>query len=339
MSVRRSAIWPARPDAKLRVWSRVGGRRRAAVHAAPRPSRARRGRRVSSKDLNVERQRRTELWDRVHERIGAWQLAVERFLETERAVLAFACRNGRPVVLKVVRQTGDEWRSGEVIDAFRGRGVVRAYEHSPGAVLMERLVPGRPLVSLAMDDADDEAANVLAQVVKAMSPSSPPEGVPTAADWGGGFDRYSEGGDSRIPSALVSAAGRLYSKLCGSQSGERLLHGDLHHYNILFDADRGWLAIDPKGVVAELEYEMGAALRNPIERPELFTAPAVVRRRVERFAGDLGLDRQRIISWAFAQAVLAAIWAVEDESETDSISAWVKLAETLHPMLGRSAGA
>ena len=42
-----------------------------------------------------------------------------------------------------------------------------------------------------------------------------------------------------------------------------LLHGDLQHYNVLLDKDRGWVAIDPKGVVGELEYEVGALLRNP----------------------------------------------------------------------------
>lgn len=51
---------------------------------------------------------------------------------------------------------------------------------------------------------------------------------------------------------------------------------DLQHYNVLFDDARGWLAIDPKGVVGEVEYEIGAILRNPIERPDLFAAPEIV---------------------------------------------------------------
>jgi streptomycin 6-kinase len=40
---------------------------------------------------------------------------------------------------------------------------------------------------------------------------------------------------------------------------------DLHHYNVLSDSGRGWLAIDPKGLVGEVEYEVGAAIRNPID--------------------------------------------------------------------------
>lgn len=60
-----------------------------------------------------------------------------------------------------------------------------------------------------------------------------------------------------------------------------LLHGDLHHYNVRFDRDHGWNAIDPKGVVGEFEYEVGALLRNPIKQPEIFTDPATIERRIK----------------------------------------------------------
>jgi streptomycin 6-kinase len=96
---------------------------------------------------------------------------------------------------------------------------------------------------------------------------------------------------------LVWAARQLFSELSGSQTQVRLLHGDLHHCNVLFDDVRGWLAVDPKGVVGELEY--GAALRYPYERPELFAEPSIVRKRVERFASILNLDTTRVLSWAF----------------------------------------
>ena len=91
-----------------------------------------------------------------------------------------------------------------------------------------------------------------------------------------------------------------------------LLHGDLHHYNVLFDNERGWVAIDPKGVVGELEYEIGAILRNPVELPELFADPAVVERRLKTLTGLLSLNYTRALIWSFAQAILSAIWGVED---------------------------
>jgi hypothetical protein len=33
-----------------------------------------------------------------------------------------------------------------------------------------------------------------------------------------------------------------------------------------------WIAVDPKGVIGEIEYEIGASLRNPYENPEIFAS-------------------------------------------------------------------
>ena len=275
----------------------------------------------------------TELWSRVRDRLDAWRILVERFTETESSVLGFGRRDDQPVVLKVIKDGRDEWRSGEVLDAFAGRGVVRVYEYIGGAMLLERLRPGQSLVTMAMSGADDEATRVLAETIRTMSPRQPVGTVSTAQDWGKGFKRYAASGDAQLPKDLISTADRVYSALCGSQTRVRLLHGDLHHHNVLFDSERGWLAVDPKGVIGEPEYELGAALRNPYERPELFAEPPIIRKRVERLARDLDLDATRVLSWAFAQAVLAAIWVVEDGSGVESTSGWIALADALRPML------
>jgi streptomycin 6-kinase len=121
--------------------------------------------------------------------------------------------------------------------------------------------------------------------------------------------------------------------LCASQGRPCLLHGDLHHYNVIRDAKRGWLAIDPKGLVGELEYEVGAALRNPYERPGLLADPATIERRIRCFETELALDGNRILRWAFAQAVLAAAWDLEDGQRLDDGNAWIALADATHRML------
>ncbi len=287
----------------------------------------------------MESARSSELWNRVEDRIGAWRIVVERVAETETSVLAFGQRGRQRVVLKVVKSRGDEWRSGTILDAFDGRGVVRVYDYVEGAMLLERLSPGGSLASLALSGTDDDATGVLAETIRKMSPRTPVDAVPTTQDWGNGFDRYAASGDAQVPKPLLSAAHRLYSELCRSQTRVRLLHGDLHHDNVLFDAERGWLAVDPKGVVGELEYEVGAALRNPYERPESFAEPSIIGKRVERFVDTLGLDATRVLSWAFAQAVLAATWAVEDGLRIEQGNGWIAVANALRPMLDRSVDA
>jgi streptomycin 6-kinase len=112
-----------------------------------------------------------------------------------------------------------------------------------------------------------------------------------------------------------------------------LLHGDLQHYNVLFDNARGWVAIDPKGVVGELEYEIGAILRNPVEQPEIFADPRVIKRRLETLTSHLQLDYSRALRWSFAQAVLSAIWSVEDGYHINLSSPSLICAHALQPLL------
>lgn len=258
-----------------------------------------------------------ELNDRVVACARAWGVAIERTVATPTSLLVHGKRAGKPVVLKVVKEEGDEWRCGEIAAKFGGRGVVQVYEHVPGAALFEKLDPGEPLAALTLAGRDDEATEVLATMLGRMVPGDPPEGCPTVEQWAGGFVRHAGSGDERVPMALVEPAQRIYSDLAATQRNPALLHGDLHHYNVLSDRERGWCAIDVKGVVGELEYELGAALRNPIERPDLFAKLDVVERRLERFGLALGLDVGRARGWCFAQAVLSAIWSAEHENDAE----------------------
>jgi len=237
-------------------------------------------------------------------------------------------------VLKIVKRVGDEWRSGEVVNAFGGRGVVRALAYDDGAALFERIVPGTNLVELTRGGSDDAATEAIANVIAAMAPNAAPSWCPTVSEWGRGFAQYIERADARIPAALVGRASDLYSELCETQGPTRLLHGDLQHYNVLRDHERGWLAIDPKGVVGEVEYEVGASLRNPGELPDVLADRGRIERRIGVMSSRLGLDPHRVLGWAFAQAVLSAIWLLEDGHSIDDNAPPLQLARALAPMLG-----
>ena len=91
------------------------------------------------------------------------------------------------------------------------------------------------------------------------------------------------------------------------------MHGDLHHDNVFSTEQLSYLAIDPKGVLGEPCYEVGAFLRNPL--PALLEKEnprALMQSRVDMVVDHLGFDRQRVIGWGFSQAVLSAIWCDED---------------------------
>jgi streptomycin 6-kinase len=283
----------------------------------------------------------SELLIRTQQHAREWGVVVEDTFETHSSMIAFGARDDQAVVLKVIKQAGDEWCSGEILEAFDGHGVVRVYEQTPGAVLVERLKPGNSLVDLSLNGKDEEATDILGDVIQQMSSlesstfgSESSNAFKTAQDWGKGFDRYVATGDDQIPLELVAAGQYVFSQVCASQRSPRLLHGDLQHYNVLFDSSRGWVAIDPKGVVGELEYEIGAGLRNPVERPELFLSPATIERRLRQFTNKLNLDFERMLRWSFAQAVLSAIWEIEDGFAVDETNSSLRLTNAIRPMLG-----
>jgi streptomycin 6-kinase len=137
----------------------------------------------------------------------------------------------------------------------------------------------------------------------------------TVENWTSGLAKlrpYFNGGTGPLPEYLVDAAENLFAELIPSQGERVLLHGDLHHWNILSATRQPWLAIDPKGVIGEREYDTGAILRNPwgkhFDPQDLKRIQA---RRLDIFCEILGFERERILGWGVAQAVLSAWWSIE----------------------------
>ena len=272
----------------------------------------------------------TQLWESARN----WQVTVQQVRETAGSLVAFGLRHDTPVVLKATSTECDEADTGAVAAAFAGQGMVKVYEHARGSALFERLQPGNALSDLVFQGHDDEATGILAGVVSALHTGQRPvAGFRTAADWGMGFDWYVRSGDQQIPADRVQKARAHYHQLCQTQKDVRLLHGDLQHYNVLYDRTRGWTAIDPKGVVAELEFELGAALRNPWHRPELYSSWPAVQRRVTILDQHLRIEMERVLGWAYAQSVLSAIWTVEDRMALSPDNPSMLLAQTLEPLL------
>ena len=243
--------------------------------------------------------------------------------------------DGTTVVVKAGVPNKEFRTEAEALQIYGGDGAVRIldFDLSMGVMLLEYLRPGKMLVDL---EDDVEATSIAASVMKRLWHAPPPEhSFPTVFDWVGGFSRLRDcfgGGTGPFPRALVEEAERLFADLLASMGEQVVLHGDLHHFNILSAEREPWLVIDPQGVIGEAEYETGALLRNPM--PELFLWPGLEKllaRRIDQLAEELGFDRERIRGWAVAQAVLS-VWWYFDETCDSPASVWkggVEFAETL----------
>ncbi|WP_420168963.1 aminoglycoside phosphotransferase family protein [Streptomyces violaceoruber] len=272
---------------------------------------------ASGKTGNSDSAEAVDLSSRVAACVSAWDLE----LGPEEFTLSInyarpALRSGHElVVLKLSPPDSVEYhRELTMLDAYGGHGSVRVLERDSalGAVLLERLLPGSPLTEFFPHN-DDRANGIAAQVLEQLWQCPPPPGLPDPLNWAEALLRPERLPLDVIAKGPLDRARQCYTELATSGDEKVLLHGDLHHGNIL-SSQRGWIAIDPKGLVGERAFDLGALLRNPA--PALIRTPgarALLSRRIDQMSEQLGLDRSRVRSWAYSQAVLSACWAVEDD--------------------------
>ncbi len=224
--------------------------------------------------------------------------------------------DGKAVVLKVGFPNPELNTEIEALRLFDGRGSVLLLDADAqkGLLLLERLAPGRHLSTVA----DDRRATTIAAqlMLQLWRPPPPRHTFPTIEKWAAGLKRLRstfDGGCGPFSRILVETAEALFLELIASSQQPVLLHGDLHHGNILSAERQPWLALDPKGVIGEAAYEVGSLLRNPM--PQLLHEPhpgRLLARRADQLAEELGFERERLVNWGLAQAVLSAWWSYED---------------------------
>jgi streptomycin 6-kinase len=134
------------------------------------------------------------------------------------------------------------------------------------------------------------------------------------SDWFDALKRirpHFNGGTGPFPKDVLERVESFLPELFAA-ADVKLMHGDFHHFNIL-SSDRSWLVIDPKGVIGPVGYEVGPFMLNPwgsISDAPRFRAQA--ERRVGIFSERLGWEREKIIKWSVAHAVLSAWWNIEE---------------------------
>jgi streptomycin 6-kinase len=207
-------------------------------------------------------------------------------------------------VLKVTPPEDDEAdEEADALELWHGRGAVRLLRRDPErrALLLERARPGDDIAGLP----EDEATAIAGEVgLRLWRPASEPfrwvgDWVPRWLDNAGGHP-------------LVPLARRLYASLEVGRG--TLVHGDFHHHNLLQSA-RGPVAIDPKPMLGEPEYDIPSFLWNPLPyRMRL----EVTERRLAAFAAA-GLDEERMRTWA----VIRGAYLGADENETEVLRALV----------------
>jgi streptomycin 6-kinase len=247
--------------------------------------------------------------------------------------------DGSPAVLKLGVADGHLATEAQALRISDGHGAVRllAEDHDLGAILIEQAVPGIPATALV--PSHDEVATAAIIVAAQNLHRPPPPGCTLphlraeAESFRAHLARYP--GDDPLPRRLVERAAGLFDDLCRSAPEEVVLHGDLHHDNVLSGDREPWLAIDPFGLVGDPGYDGGAMLYNPDPARRLDDLVALVPARLEQLADGLAIPLDRLTAWGFVKGVLSEVWTAEGDGTPGGRA--LDVANLLWPRVSRPA--
>ena len=239
----------------------------------------------------------------VRELEAEWEIAVGKaFPDSTEAFVAEAARaDGTRAVLKLIVPRDAEAAAHEatVLRLAAGEGCPRLLREdvARGALLLERL--GRSLYELQLPVQERHA--ILISAAECIWRRAPDAGLPTGAakaHWLSEFiaSMWEELGhpcDERTVEHALACAERRGA--AHRDETAVLVHGDVHQWNAL-EAGDGFKLVDPDGLLAEPEYDLGIVMReDPLDGD--------LRRRSLWLTNRTGLDADAIWEWGVVERV------------------------------------
>jgi len=220
----------------------------------------------------------------------------------------------RPAMLKISRDEAER-AGGALMQWWDGIGAARVYAHDGEAVLLERAMGRRSLLAMAMDGADDTATRIICSTVaKLHAPREQPkpELIPLTR-W---FRDLAPA--ASVHGGILVQCNAIAETLLADQNDPVVLHGDIHHSNILDFEEHGWLAIDPKGLIGERGFDYANIFAN--EDLPTINAPGRLQRQLGIVATEARLQPKRLLQWIVAYSGLSAAWFLGDGSTVQAES-------------------
>ncbi|WP_411072793.1 aminoglycoside phosphotransferase family protein [Streptomyces sp. cmx-4-25] len=211
--------------------------------------------------------------------------------------------DGSSAALKVAPPFARPDREREALAHWNGWGAVRLLEGAgEEGILLERLHPEVSLRSLPEAKALLEAAGTVRKLWV-----EPPAGhgfesvAGRTARQAGAMDPHRA--DAAV-GALAAAALAAREELVAGEAETVLLHGNFRQGKVLAGDRAPWLAVGPEPLVGERAYDLARLVRDRVEDLVAASAGAsAARRRVNKLADSLDVDRERLRGWTLFRAV------------------------------------
>lgn len=218
---------------------------------------------------------------------------------------------GEPAMLKLALDEEERF-GGALMEWWDGEGAARVLAREDDAILMERAVGTRCLAGMARNGQDDEACRVLCAVAANLhAPRSKP--LPELVPLDHWFGELAPA--AAIHGGILARSAQTARELLAEPVEPVVLHGDLHHGNVLDFGARGWLAIDPKRRIGARVFDYANIFTNPdLDDPSrpVATLPGRFQRRLDVVMEAAGLERRHLLRWILAWTGLSAVWYLGD---------------------------
>jgi streptomycin 6-kinase len=237
--------------------------------------------------------------------------------------------DGTRAVLKINFPDAESEHEPDALAHWDGRGAVRllASDRERRALLVERCEPGTGLWEIA---GEEEAFGIAARVLERLW-KPPPSIHPfrlladEAEAWAEELPVVWEHLGRPFERLLVDQAVAWARDLSATQGAAVVLHQDFHGGNVLRAEREPWLAIDPKPLVGEREFDAASLLRDRSDELVADSNPERrVRRRLDQLAVELALDRERMRGWGVVHALAWGVSGIgKVEAEMVACARWL----------------
>ncbi len=205
----------------------------------------------------------------------------------------------------------EERRGSLLMVCWDGNGAAKVLHHDGNALLMERAVGTRSLKQMVIDGNEDEANKIICGVTAKLH-AAKCQGIKEIIPLPVWFNALKPAADKY--GGILVECNKIANRLLNDPVETVVLHGDIHYENILDSGTRGWIAIDPKGLIGERGFDFANIFCNPDVKTA--TSPGRLSRQVKLIATEANLDAKRLLNWIIAWAGLSAAWALDDGEDS-----------------------